>query len=84
MLYRFAYLKYSLSVLLVFIGSKIFIADAMGWEKFPPEWSLGLTFAILAAGVIYSLRRTAMNPEIQYSRVSATTAVSLTPPRLTI
>ncbi|MFC3969619.1 TerC family protein [Rhizobium lemnae] len=57
-LHRFAYLKYALSVLLVFIGSKIFIAWAMGWEKFPPEWSLGITFVILGAGVVYSLRRT--------------------------
>ncbi|MDP5308698.1 TerC family protein [Paracoccus spongiarum] len=58
-LHRFAYLKYALSVLLVFIGSKIFIADAMGWEKFPPAWSLGITFAILGAGVAFSLWKTA-------------------------
>ncbi|MGR3825373.1 MAG: TerC family protein [Salipiger marinus] len=55
---RFAYLKYALSVLLVFIGSKIFVADLMGWEKFPPVWSLGITFAILTAGVGYSLWKT--------------------------
>ena len=57
-LHRFAYLKYALSVLLVFIGSKIFVADLMGWEKFPPVWSLGITFAILGAGVAFSLRKT--------------------------
>jgi tellurite resistance protein TerC len=57
-LHRFAYLKQALAVLLVFIGSKIFIADLFGWEKFPPEWSLGITFAILAAGVVWSLWRT--------------------------
>lgn len=57
-LHRFAYLKYALSVLLVFIGSKIFVADALGWEKFPPAWSLGITFAILAAGIGVSLVRT--------------------------
>lgn len=57
-LHRFAYLKYALSILLVFIGSKIFIADIMGWEKFPPEWSLGITFAILGAGVVVSLWKT--------------------------
>lgn len=57
-LHRFAYLKYALSVLLVFIGSKIFIADAMGWEKFPPEWSLGITFVILGVGVAFSLWKT--------------------------
>jgi tellurite resistance protein TerC len=57
-LHRFAYLKYALSLLLVFIGSKIFVADAMGWEKFPPEWSLGITFAILGAGIVFSLWKT--------------------------
>jgi tellurite resistance protein TerC len=57
-LHRFAYLKQALAVLLVFIGSKIFIADLMGWEKFPAQWSLGVTFAILAAGVLWSLWRT--------------------------
>lgn len=57
-LHRFAYLKYALSVLLVFIGSKLFVADALGWEKFPPEWSLGITFAILSVGVIYSMYKT--------------------------
>ena len=57
-LHRFAYLKYALSLLLVFIGSKIFIADLMGLEKFPPTWSLGITFAILGAGVVFSLWKT--------------------------
>jgi len=57
-LHRFAYLKYALSLLLVFIGSKVFVAEAMGWEKFPPEWSLGITFAILGAGVAISVWKT--------------------------
>jgi tellurite resistance protein TerC len=57
-LHRFAYLKQALAVLLIFIGSKIFAADLLGWAKFPAEWSLGITFAILLAGVIYSLWRT--------------------------
>ena len=61
-LHRFAYLKYALSVLLVFIGSKFFVADLMGWEKFPPEWSLGITVAILAAGIVYSLWKTRTGP----------------------
>lgn len=59
MVHRFAYLKYALAVLLVFIGSKIFVADfILGTEKFPVAWSLGATFAILAAGVGYSLWKT--------------------------
>ncbi|MBQ2262866.1 MAG: TerC family protein [Loktanella sp.] len=57
-LHRFAYLKYALSILLIFIGSKVFIAEALGWEKFPPSWSLGITFAILSAGVAVSLWKT--------------------------
>ncbi len=58
MVHRFAYLKYALSLLLIFIGSKIFIAWGMGWEKFPPAWGLGITVAILSSGILYSLWRT--------------------------
>ena len=60
MVHRFHYLKYALSVLLVFIGSKIFLADLAGFPggKFPAEWSLGITFAILAVGVAVSLWKT--------------------------
>lgn len=56
-LHRFHYLKYALAILLVFIGSKVFVADLLGLAKFPPGWSLGITFVILAAGVVYSLWR---------------------------
>ncbi len=63
-LHRFHYLKTALSVLLVFIGSKIFIADFLGLEKFPAEWSLGITFAILGAGVVYSLIKTRKKVEV--------------------
>jgi tellurite resistance protein TerC len=57
-IHRFHYLKYALALLLVFIGSKIFIADLLGLEKFPANLSLGITFAILGAGVVYSLWKT--------------------------
>ncbi len=57
-LHRFAYLKQALAVLLIFIGSKVFVADLLGLEKFPAAWSLGVTFAILGAGIAYSLWRT--------------------------
>lgn len=57
-LHRFAYLKYALAALLIFIGSKVFIADLMGWAKFPPSVSLGITFALLGAGVVVSLVKT--------------------------
>ncbi len=55
---RFAYLKQALAVLLIFIGSKIFVADMLGLAKFPPMLSLGITFAILATGIGWSLWKT--------------------------
>ncbi len=58
MVERFRYLKYALALVLIFIGSKIFVADLMGLEKFPPSIALAVTFSILAAGVGYSLWRT--------------------------
>ena len=57
-IHRFAYLKQALAMLLIFIGSKIFVADLLGWEKFPAAVSLGVTFAILAGGIAWSLWRT--------------------------
>ena len=55
---RFAYLKQALAVLLIFIGSKIFVADMLGLAKFPPMLSLGITFAILATDIGWSLWKT--------------------------
>jgi len=55
MIHRFAYLKYALSVVLIFIGSKIFVADMLGITKIPPLLSLGITLGILAAGIVGSL-----------------------------
>ncbi|MBI1170878.1 TerC/Alx family metal homeostasis membrane protein [bacterium] len=57
-LHRFAYLKYALAGLLVFIGSKMFIADWLDWEKFPAGLSLGITAAILTSGIAVSLWKT--------------------------
>jgi tellurite resistance protein TerC len=57
-LHRFEYLKYALAVVLIFIGSKIFIVDFFDLEKFPPVLSLVITVSILAAGIIYSLFKT--------------------------
>jgi tellurite resistance protein TerC len=64
MVHRFHYLKYALAILLVFIGSKIFLGDLLGLAggKVPPSISLGITFAILAAGVGFSLWKTRNDP----------------------
>jgi len=55
LIHRFAYLKYALAAVLVFVGSKIFVADMLGIAKIPPAVSLGVTVAILATGIIGSL-----------------------------
>lgn len=58
MIHRFRYLKPALAIVLIFIGSKIFLADLLGLEKFPAALSLSITFAIIAAGVVWSLLKT--------------------------
>jgi tellurite resistance protein TerC len=59
LIHRFAYLKYALSVVLVFIGSKILITEAFGIGPMPPGWSLSITLAILGSGVGLSMWSTA-------------------------
>ena len=59
MVHRFHYLKYALALVLVFIGSKIFVSDfIMGGDKFPPVMSLAVTFALILGGIFYSLWKT--------------------------
>jgi tellurite resistance protein TerC len=56
---RFHYLKYALALVLVFIGSKIFVSDfLLTGQKFPPVLSLGVTFALILGGIFYSLWKT--------------------------
>jgi len=55
---RFVYLKYALSIVLVFIGSKVFVIDFMAMEEFPPMLSLGITVGILAVAMLASLWKT--------------------------
>lgn len=60
MIHRFAYLKYALALVLVFIGSKIFLVGIIG--KIPSSISLGVTLALLAGGVLVSLYKTRGQP----------------------
>jgi len=55
---RFVYLKYALAAVLIFIGSKIFVADMLGLAKIPPMVSLSVTLGILAVGILGSLWKT--------------------------
>ncbi len=50
---RFAYLHYALAAVLIFIGGKIFWADLVG--HVPAGVSLGVTFALLTAGIVASI-----------------------------
>ena len=63
MIDRFHYLKYALAAVLVFIGSKIFVSDfLLGGDKFPPALSLAVTFALIGAGIGWSLWKTRNAP----------------------
>ena len=56
MIHRFKYLKYALALVLVFIGSKIFLVGIIG--KIPPSFSLSVTVGLIAGGVIVSMWKT--------------------------
>lgn len=56
MIHHFKYLKYALALVLVFIGTKILLLDLIG--KLPAAVSLGVTFGLIAGGVLVSLWKT--------------------------
>ena len=56
MIHRFKYLKYALALVLVFIGSKIFLVGIIG--KIPAVISLSVTFGLIAGGVLVSMWKT--------------------------
>jgi tellurite resistance protein TerC len=56
MVHRFEYLKYALALVLVFIGAKIFWNQMVG--KVDPAISLGVTVALIAGGIMFSLWKT--------------------------
>ncbi len=80
MIHRFTYLKYALALVLVFIGSKIFLVGFIG--KFPPAVSMGVTFGLIIGGVLFSLWKTrgegqpddAVTPDLRKPNSAGTTA----------
>ncbi|WP_395060549.1 TerC family protein [Polaromonas sp.] len=56
MIHRFAYLKYALALVLIFIGGKIFLVNLTG--KIPPLMSLGVTLSLILGGIVVSLWKT--------------------------
>lgn len=57
-LHRFEYLKYAISLVLVFIGGKVLVVHFLGLEKIPSSISLAVTVGLLAGGVFYSMFKT--------------------------
>ena len=60
LIHRFAYLKYALALILVFVGSKIFLVGIIG--KIPAAVSLSVTIGLLVGGVLLSLYKTRNQP----------------------
>ncbi|CAK0767950.1 tellurite resistance protein TerC [uncultured Gammaproteobacteria bacterium] len=56
LIHRFCYLKFSLSLILIFVSIKIFLFGA--GIKTPPLVSLSVISSLLAGGIFYSLYRT--------------------------
>jgi tellurite resistance protein TerC len=61
MIHRFKYLKYALALVLVFVGTKIFLVGVIG--KMPAWFSLGVTVSLIAGGVLFSLWKTRAEAE---------------------
>lgn len=67
-IHRFAYLKHALAAVLIFIGAKIFLVGLIG--KIPAVVSLGVTFSLIAGGVLFSLWKTRASNRL-YSRLDS-------------
>ncbi len=62
MIHRFKVLKYALALVLVFIGSKIFLVGMIG--KIPAVISLSVTFGLIAGGALVSLWKSRGQPAV--------------------
>lgn len=60
-IYRFHYMKYALSIILIFIGVKAFYSYYV--DKIPAVVSLGVTLSLLIGGLIYSMIKTRSDAE---------------------
>jgi tellurite resistance protein TerC len=61
-IHRFHYLKYSLALVLIAVGAKVFVGDLFFEGKVPAEVSLILTVGLLAGGVLFSLWKSRGQP----------------------
>jgi tellurite resistance protein TerC len=56
--HRFHYLKYALALVLIFIGTKIFLGDFVFDGKVPPLLGLVVTLSLILGGILCSLWKT--------------------------
>ncbi len=56
MIHRFHYMKYALSIILIFIGLKAFYSHF--FDKIPASVSLGITLTLLIGGFVFSMFKT--------------------------
>ena len=64
MMHRFVHLRMAVSLVLIFIGTKVIGAELMGIEKVPAALSLGITAGLLIGGIATSLWQTrGLRPE---------------------
>ncbi len=52
---KFAYIKYGLAAVLVFVGLKMSYLNSVFGGKFPITWSLMIIFALIGASILFSL-----------------------------
>ncbi len=62
-IHRFIYMKYSLAIILVFIGLKAFYAHIFD-TKVPAFLSLGITLGLLAGGILVSMWKTGQKEKV--------------------
>lgn len=69
---RFAYVEYAVSLVLIFIGGKVFVPLVSDIEKVPSAISLSVTLGLLSAGIIFSWIKTRNQPPTAQETVALT------------
>lgn len=66
---KFRYLKFGLSLVLIFIGLKMIYNYPEGWKDIPNEWALAITAALIFASILASVVRNRLDQRAE--RISA-------------
>lgn len=68
---RFAYIKYGLASVLIFVGLKmVYLNHAFG-GKFPITWSLGIIAALIGGSIVISIAIDARNRKLEKLKIDA-------------